>query len=76
MKRNVVRWMEKDCGCAHQKCNNTPKSPFSEMNNPRIPKKPGQPDKSDKHSNLCTDEDPKGTIHGLGFKDVATAKQK
>jgi len=51
------------------------KSPFNEMNNPRIPKKPGQPDKSDKHSDLYTDEDPKGTIHGLGFKDVATAKQ-
>jgi len=51
------------------------KSPFSEMNDPRIPKKPGQPDKSDKHSDLYTDEDPKGTIHGLGFKDVATAKQ-
>jgi len=45
------------------------------MNNPRIPKKPGQPNKSDKHSDLYTDEDPKGTIHGLGFKDVATAKQ-
>jgi len=51
------------------------KSPFNEMNDPRIPKKPGQPDKSDKHSDLYTDEDPKGTIHGLGFKDVATAKQ-
>jgi len=51
------------------------KSPFNEMNNPRIPKKPGQPDKSDKHSDLYTDEDPKGTIHGLGFKDVATAKE-
>jgi len=51
------------------------KSPFSEMNDPRIPKKPGQPDKSDKHSDLYTDEDPKGTIHGLGFKDVATAKE-
>ena len=23
---------------------------------------------------MYTDEDPKGTIHGLGFKDVATAK--
>ena len=44
------------------------------MNSPRIPKKSGQPDKSDKHSDLYTDEDPKGTIQGLGFKDVATAK--
>jgi hypothetical protein len=51
------------------------KKSMSEMNNPRIPKKPGQPDKSDKHSDLYTDEDPKGTIQGLGFKDIATAKK-
>ena len=38
----------------------------------RIPKKyEGQP--MDKHSDLYTDEDPKGTIKGLGFKDKATA---
>ena len=42
--------------------------------NPRIPRKPGQPAGSKKHSDLYTDENPKGTIHGLGFKDVATAK--
>tara|TARA_R100000773_G_scaffold13280_1_gene12234 strand:+ start:6412 stop:10362 length:3951 start_codon:yes stop_codon:yes gene_type:complete len=42
--------------------------------NPRIPRKKGQPAKSKKHSDLYTDEDPKGTIHGLGFKDVAKAK--
>ena len=41
---------------------------------PRIPRKKGQPAKSDKHSDLYTDEDPVGTIHGLGFKDVKTAK--
>ena len=45
-----------------------------EASNPRIPRKKGQPAKSKKHSDLYTDEDPKGTIHGLGFKDVATAK--
>ena len=45
-----------------------------EKSNPRIPRKPGQPAKSKKHSDLYTDEDPKGTIHGLGFKDVAKAK--
>ena len=44
------------------------------MSNPRIPRKKGQPAKSKKHSDLYTDEDPKGTIHGLGFKDVATAQ--
>ena len=41
----------------------------------RIPRKPGQKAKSDKHSDLYTDEDPKGTIHGLGFTDKAKAKQ-
>ena len=41
---------------------------------PRIPRKKGQPAGSDKHSDLYTDETPKGTIHGLGFKDVKTAK--
>ena len=46
-----------------------------EASNPRIPRKKGQPAKSKKHSDLYTDEDPKGTIHGLGFKDVATAKK-
>ena len=39
----------------------------------RIPRKKGQPAGSDKHSDLYTDENPKGTIQGLGFKDVATA---
>ena len=34
----------------------------------------GQPAKSKKHSDLYTDEDPKGTIHGLGFKDESTAR--
>jgi hypothetical protein len=41
---------------------------------PRIPRKKGQPAGSDKHSDLYTDENPEGTIHGLGFKDVETAK--
>ena len=41
--------------------------------NKRIPRKEGQPAKSDKHSDLYTAEDPKGTIKGLGFKDKRTA---
>ena len=41
----------------------------------RIPRKPGQKAGSDKHSDLYTDENPKGTIHGLGFTDRAKAKQ-
>ena len=41
----------------------------------RIPRKKGQPAGSDKHSDLYTDENPKGTIHGLGFTDGETAKK-
>ena len=40
--------------------------------NPRIPKKYEGQDPSE-HSDLYTDEDPEGTIQGLGFKDKATA---
>ena len=46
----------------------------NEESNPRIPRKKGQPANSKKHSDLYTDENPKDTIHGLGFKDVATAE--
>ena len=42
---------------------------------PRIPRKKGQPAGSKKHSDLYTDENPKGTIHGLGFTDRAKATQ-
>lgn len=41
----------------------------------RIPRKKGQPAGSDKHSDLYTDENPKGTIKGLGFKDAETARK-
>ena len=41
----------------------------------RIPRKPGQKAGSDKHSDLYTDENPRGTIHGLGFTDGAKARQ-
>ena len=39
----------------------------------RIPKTRKNQD-PDTHSDLYTDENPKGTIHGLGFKDVKTAE--
>ena len=42
---------------------------------PRIPRKKGQPRNSKKHSDLYTDEDPKGTIHGLKFATVKDAKE-
>ena len=41
---------------------------------PRIPRKKGQPAKSDKHSDLYTDENPKGTIQGLKFATVKDAE--
>ena len=43
-------------------------------NDKRVPRKKGQPVGSDKHSDLYTDENPKGTIQGLGFTDAKTAR--
>jgi len=54
-------------------CSNNNVSNNEILMNKRIPRKEGQPAKSDKHSDLYTDEDPKGTIKGLGFKDKRTA---
>ena len=47
---------------------------MKEETNPRIPRKAGQPAGSKKHSDLYTDENPKGTIHGLKFSTPADAK--
>ena len=53
----------------------SPKLSFEQFSEePRVPRKKGQPAGSDKHSDLYTDENPRGTIHGLGFKDVETAR--
>ena len=41
---------------------------------PRVPRKKGQPAKSKKHSDLYTDENPKGTIKGLKFATVRDAE--
>ena len=48
--------------------------PYRKEDTKRIPRKPGQKAGSDKHSDLYTDENPKGTIHGLGFTDAETAR--
>lgn len=45
-----------------------------EENNPRIPRKPGQPANSKKHSDLYTDENPKNTITGLKFATIKDAE--
>ena len=52
------------------------KSPSTDMfeATKRIPRKKGQPANSKKHSDLYTDENPKGTIHGLKFATVEDAK--
>ena len=42
--------------------------------NPRIPRKPGQKAGSKKHSDLYTDENPKGTIRGLKFATIKDAE--
>ena len=42
--------------------------------NPRIPRKKGQPAGSKKHSDLYTDENPRGTIHGSKFATVQDAR--
>ncbi len=47
-------------------------SNFSEA--PRVPRKKGQPAGSKKHSDLYTDENPRGTIHDLKFATVQDAK--
>ena len=44
------------------------------MNANRVPKKYEGQDPSE-HSDLFTDEDPKNTIKGLGFKDKETAER-
>ena len=65
---------KKECGLGMYWCNTDNKcKPIQE--DARVPKKPGQPDKSDKHSDLYTDEDPKGTIQGLKFATTQDAKE-
>jgi len=51
-----------------------PAADLNAKKNPRIPRKKGQPAGSDSHSDLYTDENPKGTIHGLKFATVKDAK--
>ena len=66
---------KKECDIGMYWCNTDKKCKPIQESDARIPKKPGQPDKSDKHSDLYTDEDPKGTIHGLKFATPEDAKE-
>ena len=71
--KKIVKQLRKSVK-SHDKQADTLEKKLKEESNPRIPRKKGQPANSKKHSDLYTDENPKGTIHGLGFKDVATSK--
>ena len=48
---------------------------FTKQKAKRIPRKKGQHRGSKSHSDLYTDENPKGTIHGLNFRYVDDAKK-
>ena len=72
--KKIVKQLRKSVK-SHAKQADTLEKKIEEESNPRIPRKKGQPAGSKKHSDLYTDENPKGTIHGLGFKNVATAKE-
>ena len=72
LKRKIKSFKDK----VFKKTMSTIKSPlFAGEDTKRIPQKPGQKDKSNKHSDLYTDEDPKGTIHGLKFTDGPSARK-
>ncbi|BCU98012.1 MAG: hypothetical protein CM15mV20_0940 [uncultured marine virus] len=71
--KKIIKQLRKSVK-SHDKQADTLEKKLKEESNPRIPRKKGQPANSKKHSDLYTDENPKGTIHGLGFKDVAKAK--
>ena len=71
--KKIVKQLRKSVK-SHAKQADTLEKKIEEESNPRIPRKKGQPANSKKHSDLYTDENPKGTIHGLGFKNVDTAK--
>ena len=71
--KKIIKQLRKSVK-SHDKQADTLEKKLKEESNPRIPRNKGQPANSKKHSDLYTDENPKGTIHGLGFKDEATAK--
>ena len=71
--KKIIKQLRKSVK-AHDKQADTLEKKIEEESNPRIPRKKGQPANSKKHSDLYTDENPKGTIHGVGVKDEATAK--
>ena len=68
-KQSAVRWVSKNKGNKAAQ-----KYVKSLTEAPRVPRKKGQHRGSKSHSDLYTDENPKGTIKGLKFATVADAK--
>jgi len=68
-KQSAVRWVSKNKGNKAAQ-----KYAKSLTEAPRVPRKKGQHRGSKSHSDLYTDENPKGTIKGLKFATVADAK--
>ena len=58
---------KKECGAGYYWCSTDKVCKPMQEDAQRIPRKPGQPANSDKHSDLYTDENPKDTIQGLKF---------
>lgn len=67
--------LKKECGLGMYWCNTDKKCKPIQESEARIPRKSGQPAKSNKHSDLYTDEEPKGTIHGLKFATKEDAEE-
>jgi len=67
--------LKKECGKGMYWCNIDKKCKPMQEDSKRIPRKSGQPAKSSEHSDLYTDEDPKGTIHGLKFASEKDAEE-
>jgi hypothetical protein len=68
-KQSAVRWVSKNKGNKAAQ-----KYAKSLTEAPRVPRKKGQHRGSKSHSDLYTDENPKGTIHGLKFATVKDAR--
>lgn len=61
-------------GKRYPNCVKVKKNNEAVAENERVARKPGQPADSKKHSDLYTDENPKGTITGLKFATVEDAR--
>ena len=72
--KKIIKQLKGSAKMHKVQANALEKMSVAEEDNPRIPRKKGQPAGSKKHSDLYTDENPKGTIKGLGFKTPSDAR--